>query len=237
MARAWERRATGPRLVDELPVAVVDGRDGAGAHDLLELVAGEARHLGDGVLERDLDLGQRRDRHPDRQVVVEDVVLAHVAVGEHVVAERLGVAQPGAVADHQPDVGAQHGDMVGDGLGVRRADADVDHRDAGVARADEVEGRHLRRAPDRCAGAPVPGDDGVAGLDEGGVAGGGVGDGLERELDELVHVELVVGEQHVVLEVRGARRGVVGEPQQRIVDALGGERARADGRRRGGRCR
>ena len=39
--------------------------------------------------QRHLHLGERRDRHPDRQVVVEHVVLAHIGVGQHVVAERL----------------------------------------------------------------------------------------------------------------------------------------------------
>ena len=44
---------------------------------------------------------------------------------------------------------------------------------------------------------------------------------------EFVDVELVVGEEHEVLEMVGARRRVVAEPRQRIVDALrgkGGER-------------
>ena len=42
--------------------------------------------------------------------------------------------------------------------------------------------------------------------------------------DELVDVELVVGEQHEVLEMLRRRRRIVRQPVQRIVDALGGER-------------
>jgi hypothetical protein len=86
--------------------------------------------VGHGGLERDLDLGQRRDRHPDGQVVVEDVVLSQVGMGEDEVAKTLRVAQAGAVADHEPGVRAQDRDVVGRGLGVRRADPDVDERDA-----------------------------------------------------------------------------------------------------------
>ena len=33
---------------------------------------------------------------------------------------------------------AQHGDVIGDGLGVGRADADVDHGDAGVIGSQQV---------------------------------------------------------------------------------------------------
>jgi hypothetical protein len=37
------------------------------------------------------------------------------------------------MADHQPGMRAQHRDMVGRGLGVRRADADIDQGDAAAA--------------------------------------------------------------------------------------------------------
>jgi hypothetical protein len=48
------------------------------------------------------------------------------------------------MADHQPGMRAQHGDMVGRGLGVRRPDADVDQRDPLPVGALQVIGRHLR---------------------------------------------------------------------------------------------
>jgi hypothetical protein len=81
----------------------------------------ELGDLGHGRLQRHLDLGQRRNRHPQRQLFVEHMVFAHIAVGQHVVAQLLAVAQAGAVAQHDPGVRAQHGDVVGDGLGVGRA--------------------------------------------------------------------------------------------------------------------
>ena len=118
MARDCERRWTSSRWSRSLPVAVVDGRDGAGAHDALQLEALEPGDLAHRLLERDLHLGERRDRHPERQVGVEHVVLAHIAVGEHVVAERLRVAQAGAVAEHQPGMRPQHRDVVGDVLAL-----------------------------------------------------------------------------------------------------------------------
>ncbi len=46
---------------------------------------------------------------------------------------------------------------------------------------------------------------------------------LLRQPAELVHVELVVREQDVVLEVLGVGAGVVQQAVQRVVDALGGE--------------
>src|SRR3546814_7499859 len=41
----------------------------------------------------------------------------------------------------------QHGEMVADRLGVRRADADVDQADAAAARRDQVIGGHLVPPP------------------------------------------------------------------------------------------
>ena len=65
-----------------------------------------------------------------RHQVVEDVVAPQVAVGEHVVADRLRLPQAAAMADHQPAMRPQHREVVGDVLRVRGADADVDQRNA-----------------------------------------------------------------------------------------------------------
>ena len=139
---------SGPR---DLPVAVVDARDGARAHQALELETFEAGDVLDRLLERDLHLGQRRDRHPQRQLAIEHVVLAHIAVREHVVAEPLRVAQAGAMAEHQPGMRPQHRDVVGDVARVGRTGADVDQGDAAIAGHDQMEGRHLRHARGRVA--------------------------------------------------------------------------------------
>ena len=67
--------------------------------------------------------------------------------------------------------------------------------------------------------------DHVARLDEGVVVAAArrAGHGLVAEADELVDVELVVGEQHEVLEVLGVGAGVVAQAVQRVVDARRGE--------------
>jgi hypothetical protein len=74
------------------------------------------------------------------------MVFAHIAVGQHIVTQMLGVAQAGAVAQHDPGMRAQHRDVVGDGLGVGRAHANVDHGDATAVGAHQVVGGHLRQA-------------------------------------------------------------------------------------------
>ena len=212
----------------QLPVAVVGGGHGAGAQHALQFVAGQAGDVGHGLLQGDLHLGQRGHRDPQRQVFVEHVVLAHVAVGQHVVAQLLAAAQAGAVADHDPRVRAQHGDVVGDGLGVGRADADVDEADAAAVVALEVVGRHLRQARRwRAAlvagvGAGAPRDH-VARLHEGAVRAARVLHLQLAERNELVDVELVVGEQDEVLEVLGRGAGVVAQAVQRIVHPRRGE--------------
>ena len=68
--------------------------------------------------------------------------------------------------------------------------------------------------------------DHVAGLDEGVVgrrAAGAPAMRLVAETDELVDVELVVGEQDEVLEVLRVGAGVVAQAVQRVVDARRGE--------------
>jgi hypothetical protein len=137
------------------------------------------------------------------------MVFAHIGVGQHVVAQLLAVAQAGAVAQHHPGVRAQHGDVVGDGLGVGRAHADVDHGDAAAVGAHQVVGRHLRQARRRAplVAARRQADaarDHVAGLDEGDVFAVRLGHFGVAQADEFVDVELVVGEQHEVLETSGA---------------------------------
>jgi hypothetical protein len=69
-------------------------------------------------------------------------------VGQHVVADGLRLTQAAAVADHQPAVRAQHRQVVGDVLGVGRADADVDQGHAIAVGGDQVVGRHLVAVPD-----------------------------------------------------------------------------------------
>ena len=49
---------------------------------------------------------------------------------QHVVAELLGVAQSGAVPEHDPRVRAQHCNMVGDVFRIGGAYANINHGDA-----------------------------------------------------------------------------------------------------------
>ncbi|KAI1691992.1 carboxy-terminal-processing protease [Ditylenchus destructor] len=221
-----------PALVAQFPVAVVDGGDGAGAHDALEVVAFEAGDFLHRAFQRHLHFGKRRDRHPDRQVVVENVVLAHIGMRQHIVAECLAVSKARAVAEHQPGVRAQDGDMVGDRLGVGRADADIDERDAAVPLLLDVIGRHLRQAADgdvRLGPVGAGHRRDVAGLHEGRIAVAAPRHLLARPFAEFVDIELVVREEHEVLEVLGVGRRIVAETGERIVDALRGE----GGERRG----
>ena len=98
-----------------------------------------------------LNFSQRGDGYPQRQFFVQHMVFSHVAVGQHVVAQLLAVAQAGAVAEHDPRLGPQHGDVVGDVFGIGRAHANVDHGDAGTVSAHQVVGGHLRQAWGLCA--------------------------------------------------------------------------------------
>src|SRR6202041_494286 len=100
------------------------------------------------LLDGDLHLGQRGDRNPWGQFLVEDMVLAHVTVRQDIIAELLRRSQAGTMPEHEPGVRAQHGDVVGDGAGIRWAGADVYHSNALKTGLYEMEGRHLRHALD-----------------------------------------------------------------------------------------
>ena len=97
--------------------------------------------------------------------------------------------------------------------------------------AHQVVGRHLRQPRRRraqavaAASAARPGAarHHVARLDEGDVVAVGIGHLLVAQAHELVDVELVVGEQHEVLEPVGRRAGVVAQAVQRVVHARRGE--------------
>src|SRR3546814_10268065 len=73
-------------------------------HHPLQLIALKPAHFAHRLLKRDLHLGKRRDRRPQRQVVVQHMVLAHIAVRQHIVAQLLRVPEPGAMPQHQPGV-------------------------------------------------------------------------------------------------------------------------------------
>ena len=136
------------------------------------------------------------------------------------------------MADHQPAMGPQDRDVVGDGLGVRRSDADVDETDPAPVGAHAMIGGHLE---------PVPGDGGcarfrlrrrdrrvdddVARQDDFLDAGSCV-QLLQAPVHELVDVAVIVGEQHPRLHRPPVGAGVVHEAAQRIIDA----RARRTGR-------
>ena len=117
-------------------------------------------------------------------------------------------------------------------LALAGPDADVDHGDAGAVGAHQVVGGHLRQ-PGWLLAECVDGFRGqsrtprhhVARLDKGDVLAGRVGHGGVAQGDELVHVELVVGEQHEVLEPLGRGAGVVAQALQRVVHARRGEQA------------
>ena len=211
------------RLVagQQLPVAVVGRGHGAGAHDAFEVRADGLRHVLHRFFERLLNFRERRNRHPQRQLFVEHMVFTHVAVGQHVVAKLLTVAQTRAVAQHDPRMRAQHGDVVGDVFGIRRADADVDHGDAALVGAQQVVGRHLRQAWRRYAhvvarrgGQTGASGHHIAGFYKSHVLAGRVCHGFMADPYKFINIKLVVGEQHIVLEPVGRGAGVVAQALQ-----------------------
>ncbi len=213
-------------LVAQFPVAIVDGRDRTGAHDLFEVIALQAGDFLDGFFKCDLNFRKRRQRHPDREVIVQYMVFTHVGVRQNIVAELLAVAQSRAVTKHQPGMRAKHRDMVGNGFGIGWADTNIDHCDTRMVCPLQVISGHLGQALERVAvagrGFSRQRDD-VARLHKAFVTAAAFCHQFAGIGAELVHIELVVGEKHEVLEMRGTCRRIMRQPMQRIIDALGGE--------------
>ena len=217
----------------QLPVAVVGGGHSAGPHAGLERLALQAGDAGDGLLEGNLHFGDGRDGDPFRQVLVQNMIFAHVGVGKDVVAQPLGAAQAGTMAEHQPGMRAQDGDMIGDGFGVAGADADIDQRDALPVGSSEMVGGHLRQAREGGAAGGLireagVGRDDIARFDQEFVVAA-LADFLLGVVDELVDVALVVGEEDEALEVIGLGGGVMRQAVQREIDTLGGEQREREG--------
>ena len=139
-------------------------------------------------------------------------------MGQHIVADGLAVPQPATVADHQPRLRAQHRQVVGNGLGVGGADADVDQGDPLAVFGHQVISGHLMLAPGGFGHSALE----MFGLrrdrDETGEGQGRVPPARSNlpkaPADELVHVAGVVGEKDVVLHVLGRRAGVMFQPRQ-----------------------
>ncbi|MND95596.1 hypothetical protein D3C80_878560 [compost metagenome] len=116
--------------------------------------------------------------------------------------------------------------MVADGFGIRRANANVDERNALAVSGNQMPGGHLVFFPGQIGdghfwrfgfcGYPDPTRAG-----ERHVRAVGIEDLTAAPAYKLIHVAGVVGEQHERLEMFGWRPGVVTQARQREVDAAG----------------
>ena len=133
---------------------------------------------------------------------------------QYIVAYRLALTQTATVTNHQPDVRAQHREMIANIFGIGRADADVDQCNALTVVSDQVPGRHLVFFPCqignrlfRCL--RVGGDPNPARTGEGNVRAIRIEDLATAPTDEFIDVTRVVGKQDIRLEVFNRRAGVV----------------------------
>ena len=160
------------------------------------------------------------------------MVIAQVGVGQHIVADLLRGAQAAAVADHQPRLGPQHGEVVADRLGVGRADADVDERYPAPVRRDEVIGGHLVAPPCGVRHALAGILRRLGQVQPACARKRGIFPGAElprRPVDEFVDIAVVVGEEDVALEVLGRGAGVMRQPRKAEIGAQAIEQRKGEG--------
>ncbi len=154
------------------------------------------------------------------------MVVAQIGVGQHIVADGLAFTQAAAVADHQPDIRAQHRQVVADGFGVGRADANVNQGDPFAIVGDQMPGWHLVLLPRQIGNGLLRrfgfgGDPDPAGAGEGDIGAVRIEDLAAAPADKLIHVAGIVGEQHIGLEVFRRGAGIVPQTRQRKIDAAG----------------
>jgi len=75
------------------------------------------------------------------------MVDAQIGMRKNIIANALRLTKPAAMANHQPSFGPKDGQMVANGFGIGRANANVDQGDPRTIRCDEMVCRHLVPPP------------------------------------------------------------------------------------------
>mmetsp|Transcript_29947 Transcript_29947/g.59384 ORF Transcript_29947/g.59384 Transcript_29947/m.59384 type:complete len:202 (-) Transcript_29947:2365-2970(-) len=201
-------------MFTQLPVPVVNRRHRPCPHHALELKPRKLSHLSHRALHRSLNLCQRRDRHPDWQIIIQHVVFTQIGMGQDKIAEALRVPQTGTVSHHDPGVWTQHCNVVCGRLGIGRPHTNIHQSDTGPIFSLQVIGRHLRLFIHRRNRRLSIRDLHVTSADKTGVARLGIIQHLARVSLKLSHIKLVVGEQHVVLKMLRISSRVVAQPSK-----------------------
>ena len=181
---------------------------------------GLARHDLRRLRHRDLHFGDRGDRDFRGQHVVQHMVVAQIGVRQDIVADPLRRAQTAAMPDHQPRLGPDDREVIGDRLRIRRPDADIDQRDPRPVRRHQMVGGHLVASPgavvDQLVGIVARPDHDVARAGQCGKAAA-VTQLPCRPPNEFIDIAVIVGEQYEALRV--LRRGphVMPQPREREV--------------------
>ena len=129
------------------------------------------------------------------------------------------------MADHQPDLRPNNGQMVCNRLRIGWANTDIDQRDARAIRGAQMVGRHLE---------PAPG----SGIDFGACRFGWLGNFqparhgkrriviilhqlVQRPVTERIDIAVIVRKQHIMLEMLNRRAAIMLQTLQGKIHALG----------------
>ncbi len=150
------------------------------------------------------------------------MVVAQIGMGQHIIADPLARSQAAAMADHQPRLRSYDREVIGDGLGIGRANADVNQCDAGAVGRDQVIGRHLvpppRAVGDEFFGIVARFDHNAACARHRRIARFGT-KLFACPADEFIDIAVVIGEQHITLHMFRRCAGIVPQPRQAEIGA------------------
>ena len=151
------------------------------------------------------------------------MIIAQIGMREYIVADALRRAQATAMADHQPCFGPHDRHMIGNRLGVRRADTDVDQRNPAAILCAQMPRRHL--VPPPCAVGDrrlwvlrVSINNDPACTRQMRVIAVAL-QLLDGPAGEFIDIAVVVGEEDIFLDVFGRGACVVAQPSEREIGA------------------
>ena len=209
-----------PLRFAQLPISVVEAGHSPRPHQPFQLITLQFGDLSDRLFERDLDLRQRRHRHPNGQIIIKDLIFAQISMRQNKVAQKLAVSQSRAMPHHNPSMRSQDCNVIGRGLGIRWTNPDIHQCDPRAVRALEMISWHLRLLGRSLQGSIGVGNLCVARTDKARIAAGLIGQHSAAIGFKLAHIKLVVCEENMVLEVLWRCRRIMRQTRQRIIDAL-----------------
>ncbi len=154
-------------------------------------------------------------------ILIQHMIFADIGMGEDKITKPLRMTQSAAMADHQPAMGSENRDMIGDCLGVGRPDTDIDQRNAHMFLTDQMISGHLGKMAGGDPARRLIRQVGVRRNDISRLDKGAILAPFQylflAIIDKFIDITLIVGEQHEALEMLRYGAGVMGQAGEGVI--------------------